>query len=129
MGFLLWTMSQSIYLTLKASIFHTSSLSSLIFFFPSRFPIISCNSSLPYIRTHRSSSILNLRNLIFSSWLMMALLIHEESSLISSTHQWNYDVFLSFKSEDTCYGFMSHLYQVLCDKGFNTFINDSLPKG
>uniref|UniRef100_A0A7N2LHH8 ADP-ribosyl cyclase/cyclic ADP-ribose hydrolase n=1 Tax=Quercus lobata TaxID=97700 RepID=A0A7N2LHH8_QUELO len=59
----------------------------------------------------------------------MALLIHEGSFLISSTHQWNYDVFLSFRGEDTRYGFMSHLYQVLCDNGFNTFIDDNLQKG
>ena len=59
----------------------------------------------------------------------MALLIHEGSFLISSTHQWNYDVFLSFRGEDTRYGFISHLYQVLCDNGFNTFIDDNLQKG
>ncbi|KAK4593275.1 hypothetical protein RGQ29_017404 [Quercus rubra] len=59
----------------------------------------------------------------------MALLIHEGSSLFSSTHQWNYDVFLSFRGENTRYGFMSHLYQVLCDKGFNTLIDDNLQKG
>ena len=59
----------------------------------------------------------------------MALLIHEGSSLFSSTHLWNYDVLLSFRGEDTQYGFMSHLYQVLCDKGFNTLIDDNLQKG
>jgi hypothetical protein len=59
----------------------------------------------------------------------MSLLTNERASSSSSTRQWNYDVFLSFRGEDTCYGFMSHLFQALCDKGFNTFIDDNLHRG
>ncbi|KAK4594240.1 hypothetical protein RGQ29_018073 [Quercus rubra] len=51
------------------------------------------------------------------------------SSSFSSTRQCNYDVFLSFRGEDTREGFTSHLYKALCDKGFYTFIDDKLPRG
>ena len=46
-----------------------------------------------------------------------------------STHQWNYDVFLSFRGEDTRNGFTSHLHKTLCDKGFDTFIDNNLRIG
>ena len=51
------------------------------------------------------------------------------SSSSSSTRRWNYDVFLSFRGEDTREGFTSHLYKALCDKGINTFIDDKLRRG
>ena len=51
------------------------------------------------------------------------------SSSSSSTRRWNYDVFLSFRGEDTREGFTSHLYKTLCDKGINTFIDDKLHRG
>ncbi|KAF3952541.1 hypothetical protein CMV_021913 [Castanea mollissima] len=61
---------------------------------------------------------------------MMAFLNNKgASSSFSSTHQWNYDVFLSFRGEDTREGFTSHLYKALCDKGFYTFIDDKLRRG
>ncbi|KAL0005507.1 hypothetical protein SO802_013068 [Lithocarpus litseifolius] len=60
----------------------------------------------------------------------MAFLTNEAtSSSSSSTHPWSYDVFLSFRGEDTRNNFTGHLYQALCDKGFNTFIDYNLPKG
>ncbi|XP_030966794.1 TMV resistance protein N-like [Quercus lobata] len=49
------------------------------------------------------------------------------SSSFSSTR--NYDVFLSFRGEDTREGFTSHLYKSLSDKGFYTFIDDKLRRG
>jgi hypothetical protein len=52
----------------------------------------------------------------------MSLLTNEGASSSSSTCQWSYDVFLSFRGEDIRYGFISHLYQALCDKRFNTFL-------
>ena len=58
----------------------------------------------------------------------MALQINEGGSS-SSTARYMYDVFLSFRGEDTRYNFTSHLYQALCDKGFNTFIDDNLQRG
>ena len=59
----------------------------------------------------------------------MALQINEGGSS-SSTARYMYDIFLSFRGEDTRYNFTSHLYKALCDKGFNTFIDDdNLQKG
>ena len=58
----------------------------------------------------------------------MALQINEGGSC-SSTARFIYDVFLSFRGEDTRYNFTGHLYQALCDKGFNTFIDDNLQRG
>ena len=57
----------------------------------------------------------------------MALQITNEATS-SITPQFTYDVFLSFKGEDTRYNFTGHLYQALCDKGFNTFIDNDLQK-
>ncbi|MED6218484.1 hypothetical protein PIB30_026956 [Stylosanthes scabra] len=36
----------------------------------------------------------------------------------------NYDVFLSFRGEDTRHGFTGHLYDALCRHGVNTFRDD-----
>ena len=57
----------------------------------------------------------------------MAFLTNEGAS--SSTHRWNYDVFLSFRGEDTRCNFTGHLYKALCDQGFNTFIDNDLQRG
>ena len=59
----------------------------------------------------------------------MVILTEVGASSSSSTHQWDYDVFLSFRGEDTRNNFTSHLYKALCDKGINTFMDDSLQKG
>ena len=93
-------------------------------------PIISsqaCNPCLPHIKTHLSSSFLIFSPI--SSWTMMAFPTNEETSFSSFSSQWKYDVFLSFKGEDIRYGFTDYLYQALCDKGFNTFIDDNLQRG
>ncbi|KAK7829093.1 tmv resistance protein n [Quercus suber] len=58
----------------------------------------------------------------------MALQINDGASS-SFTPQFIYDVFLSFRGEDTRYNFTGHLYQALCDKGFNTFIDNDLQRG
>ena len=42
----------------------------------------------------------------------------------SSTAQGKYDVFLSFRGEDTRYNFMGHLYEALIQKGIVTFKDD-----
>ena len=47
----------------------------------------------------------------------------------SSAHQWEYDVFLSFRGEDTRRSFMGHLYKALCDKDIYTFMDDKLRRG
>ncbi|KAK7286729.1 hypothetical protein RJT34_21940 [Clitoria ternatea] len=48
----------------------------------------------------------------------------------SSNPRWLYDVFISFRGEDTRPGFVSHLYSALSNAGVNTFIDDAkLVKG
>ncbi|TQD94762.1 hypothetical protein C1H46_019616 [Malus baccata] len=46
------------------------------------------------------------------------------SSSFSTTPSWTYDVFLSFRGEDTRYNFTDHLYRALKRHGINTFIDD-----
>ena len=46
------------------------------------------------------------------------------NSVAHSGAKRNYDVFLSFRGEDTRYAFTGHLYDALCRKGINTFMDD-----
>ncbi|XP_030971337.1 TMV resistance protein N-like isoform X2 [Quercus lobata] len=46
------------------------------------------------------------------------------SSSTSSTSKWKYDVFLSFRGEETRYKFTDHLYIALVQKGIVTFRDD-----
>ena len=46
------------------------------------------------------------------------------SSSSSSAARRKYDVFLSFRGEDTRYRFMGHLYEALIQKGIFTFMDD-----
>ncbi|KAL4597629.1 hypothetical protein ACB092_11G002900 [Castanea dentata] len=47
-----------------------------------------------------------------------------ENASSSSTVQWKYDVFISFRGEDTRNNFMDNLYNALIVKGINTFRDD-----
>ncbi|KAM5586447.1 disease resistance protein RPV1 [Rosa sericea] len=47
----------------------------------------------------------------------------------TGTRSWTYDVFLSFRGEDTGTNFTDHLYHALLRKGINTFIDDQLIRG
>ncbi|XP_050233971.1 disease resistance protein RPV1-like [Mercurialis annua] len=51
------------------------------------------------------------------------------ASSSSSTQKWKYEVFLSFRGEDTRNTFTSHLYAALRRKSINTFIDDKLKRG
>ena len=51
------------------------------------------------------------------------------TSTSSSTHRWEYDVFLSFRGEDTRQRFTSHLYKALCDRDIYTFMDYKLRRG
>ena len=51
------------------------------------------------------------------------------TSTSSSTHQWEYDVFLNFRGKDTRQRFTGHLYKVLCDKDIYTFMDNKLRRG
>ena len=46
------------------------------------------------------------------------------SSFSSSTPRWKYDVFLSFRGEDTRTNFTDHLYVALKQRGIVTFIDE-----
>ncbi|XLR24751.1 hypothetical protein S83_052651 [Arachis hypogaea] len=46
------------------------------------------------------------------------------SSSSSIRYPWKYHVFISFRGEDTRYGFTGNLYKALFDKGVHTFIDD-----
>jgi len=48
----------------------------------------------------------------------------------SSRYPWNFDVFISFRGEDTRNNFVSHLYSALKNSGVNAFLDDKkLGKG
>lgn len=51
------------------------------------------------------------------------------TSTSSSTSRWEYDVFLSFRGEDTRRNFTGHLYKALRDEGIYTFMDDKLQRG
>jgi hypothetical protein len=56
--------------------------------------------------------------------------LKSQASSSSTNKRWAYDVFLSFRGEDTRKGFTGNLYKALCGKGINTFIDDQeLRKG
>ena len=42
----------------------------------------------------------------------------------SPTHEWKYDVFISFRGEDTRATFTDHLYNCLVERGISTFTDD-----
>ncbi|KAF3968318.1 hypothetical protein CMV_007789 [Castanea mollissima] len=49
---------------------------------------------------------------------------------MASSHQLkNFDIFLSFRGEDTRRGFVSHLFEALTRQGIQTFIDDNLHRG
>ncbi|XP_042966094.1 disease resistance protein RPV1-like [Carya illinoinensis] len=54
----------------------------------------------------------------------MAVQGASSSSLSSFTHRWKYDVFLSFRGEDTRNNFTAHLYAALVQRGINTYRDD-----
>ena len=45
------------------------------------------------------------------------------------TGKFNFDVFLSFRGEDTSYNFTDHLFENLNRMGINTFRDDKLERG
>lgn len=49
--------------------------------------------------------------------------------MASSSSSFHYDVFLSFRGDDTRNSFTAHLYKQLCKKGINVCIDDEKLKG
>ncbi|XP_039690420.1 TMV resistance protein N [Medicago truncatula] len=66
-----------------------------------------------------------------SHFVMTSMKELKSQASSSSTNEWRaYDVFLSFRGEDTRKGFTGNLYKALCGKGIDTFIDDQeLRKG
>ena len=59
----------------------------------------------------------------------MASQVASSSSSSASTCLWTYDVFLSFRGEDTRSNFTAQLYDALHRKGINTYIDNELRRG
>ncbi|XP_050275084.1 disease resistance protein RPV1-like isoform X3 [Quercus robur] len=59
----------------------------------------------------------------------MALLTNKQAFSFSFTQRCRYDVFLSFRGEDTRNGFTSNLNGILRHNGINTFMDDKLRRG
>ncbi|XP_021800683.1 TMV resistance protein N-like [Prunus avium] len=60
---------------------------------------------------------------------MDSITTEEASSSSSVTHSWTYDVFLSFRGEDTRHNFTGHLHRSLNRMGIRTFIDNELQRG
>nr|XP_028963602.1 TMV resistance protein N-like isoform X1 [Malus domestica] len=72
------------------------------------------------------------RELNYCSAIMVdtTMTAHGASSSSSSSKLWKYDVFLSFRGEDTRKGFTAHLHAALKEKDYEAFIdNDNLKRG
>ncbi|XP_034680296.1 disease resistance protein RUN1-like isoform X1 [Vitis riparia] len=52
------------------------------------------------------------------------IISYSPSSSSKPTHQFTYEVFLSFRGEDTRHGFTDHLYEALISSGIRTFRDD-----
>ena len=59
----------------------------------------------------------------------MASSTQEPSSSSTSIHRYNFEVFLSFRGEDTRTIFTDHLFVNLGGRGINTFRDDQLERG
>nr|ADI99934.1 TIR-NBS-LRR-AAA+ATPase class resistance protein [Cucumis sativus] len=80
-----------------------------------------------------------------SLWMKVEAVLYQSTSLLASwsfflmdsstvatespTFKWTYDVFLSFRGEDTRTNFTSHLDMALRQKGVNVFIDNKLERG
>ena len=62
------------------------------------------------------TQLINKPSIIILSFILMALR--------SCSSSLSYDVFLSFRGEDTHYGFTGNLYKALDDRGIHSFIDD-----
>ena len=92
-----------------------------------------CTSSHAYLALMWHSS--SIPTLLSYTILRVKLPVFQPSSSnfpmasSSTTHHRKYDVFLSFRGEDTRKSFTDHLHQALCRKGIKTFIDDQLRRG
>ncbi|XP_061993986.1 disease resistance protein RPV1-like [Rosa rugosa] len=59
----------------------------------------------------------------------MASQTNEAASSSTDQNHYTYQIFLSFRGEDTRSNFTDHLHSLLCDRGIETFIDDELKRG
>ena len=96
--------------------------------FPFKYRPVKKHGALLII-SRNSHFITSLIVLIFYLSTLMASPIHQGGSFSSSTHQWDCDVFLNFRGEDTRKGFTGYLYHALCYNGVKTFFDEDLRRG
>ena len=84
---------------------------------------------LPFQFHHVFLSPLPLKSFQLSILITMAFLTNKGNSSSTFFHRCRYDVFLSFRVEDTHNSFTSYLNDTLRDRGFNTFVDDELLRG
>ena len=84
---------------------------------------------LPFQFHHIFLSPLPLNSFQLSILITMALLTNKGDSSSTFFHWCRYDVFLSFRVEDTHNSFTSYLNDTLRDRGINTFVDDELLRG
>lgn len=80
----------------------------------------------------RTPFLLNKNNYLIQQLTSMAASSSSSSSAASGSPSSlkKYDVFISFRGEDTRKNITSHLYKALCDKGIETYIDErSLDRG
>ena len=83
-------------------------------------PLLHC---CPPLVSADASSSMEQKALVLTEHFAVASIGMENASS-SSTVQWKYDVFISFRGEDTRNNFMDYLYNALIGKGINTFRDD-----
>ena len=81
---------------------------------------------LPFQFHHIFLSPFPLKSFQLSILITMALLTNKGDSSSTFFHWCRYDVFLSFRVEDTHNSFTSYLNDTLRDRGINTFVDDEL---
>ena len=106
----------------------------MVFFFPSLFSFHFFFSSIDFILFYWYADLYH--DSIFSSSIFSVALMDMETALSSfpssssSSARWMYDVFLSFRGEDTRHNFLDHLFNALKEKGIHTFRdNEQLERG
>ena len=87
--------------------------------FQFQIPFLSFSVSPPSIRSSQPSIPISPMSLVTGN---------EVSSSSYTPRPMNFDVFLSFRGEDTHLGFIGHLYNALVRRGIRTFIDDNLPR-
>uniref|UniRef100_A0A7N2L5G2 TIR domain-containing protein n=1 Tax=Quercus lobata TaxID=97700 RepID=A0A7N2L5G2_QUELO len=97
----------------------------------SLFPSVNpCLLSFLCARAHQGKfCTLNVGDLLNSRLINVSYDQQRSLSSFFTYQNKSFDVFLSFRGEDTRFGFTGHLYNALCQLSIHTFIDDNLPRG